>query len=77
MVAGRDTNPNPADEARLKEYWVHGKGAAKIAWGLPGDFHRCQVQLGKYVTGNELDGLCANLHHEALGVWPGQEDKRN
>lgn len=60
-------------EARLKAYWAHGKGAAKIAWGVPGDFARCKRQLGKYVPSHELDGLCANLHHDALGKWPGQE----
>lgn len=59
--------------ARLREYWVHGEGAAKIRWGEPGDFSRCTMHLGKYVT--DPKGLCADYHHEALGVWPGQEDK--
>jgi hypothetical protein len=55
----------------LMKYWAEGEGAAKIAWGSGGDFNRCRANLGKYVQGNELDGLCANLHHRATGAWPG------
>jgi len=75
-VAGKEVTPTDVgDTDRLKWYWAHGEGAAKIAWGQPGDFNRCRTNLGKYVPpGRELDGLCANLHHDALGVWPGQED---
>lgn len=57
----------------LAEYWTHGAGAAKIAWGTPGDFNRCRENLAKYVGPGQLSGLCANLHHRALGVWPGRE----
>ena len=38
---------------RLHQYWVHGEGAAKIRWGLPGepgDFDRCVLHLGKYIA---------------------------
>lgn len=56
---------------KLREYWVHGEGAAKIRWGQPGDFNRCVTHLGKYV-GNP-QGLCNTYHQEALGVPPGQE----
>lgn len=72
-LAGKEVTP--ADKkatARLKWYWSHGAGAAKIAWGTPGDFNRCKLQLGKYVSHSQLDGLCANLHHMATGTWPGQ-----
>ena len=72
MVAGREATPQDAkNTARIKEYWAHGEGAAKINWGTPGDFDRCRAHLGKYVEGNTLDGLCANLHHDATGAWPG------
>jgi phage head maturation protease len=63
---------NPSGTERLHEYWAHGEGAAKIGWGAPGDFDRCVMHLSKYVS--DPKGLCANLHHSALGVWPGQED---
>lgn len=66
------THPNAT--SRIRRYWVHGKGAAKIAWGTPGDFNRCRAQLVKYVQNPDwLAGLCSNMHKEALGVWPGQE----
>jgi hypothetical protein len=72
MVAGHEATPHEAEGTRhLKDYWAHGKGAALIQWGTPGDFERCRVELGKYVHGHTLDGLCANLHHEATGAWPG------
>lgn len=71
-VAG--TARHPVDTERLMAYWAEGEGAAKIRWGEPNDFYRCEAHLGKYVSPGELKGLCANLHHRALGVWPGRED---
>lgn len=65
---------NPKETQQLRRYWTKGAGAAKIAWGTPGDFNRCRAQLAKYVTNPDwLAGTCANLHKVALGVWPGQE----
>ena len=64
---------NPGDTKRITDYWVDGRGAAKINWGVPGDFNRCRANLAKYVQNPEwLAGLCANLHYRALGVWPGR-----
>lgn len=69
---------HPTATSRIRQYWVSGKGAAKIAWGTPGDFNRCRMQLAKYVENPEwLAGLCANMHKEAIGVWPGQEGGRH
>jgi len=34
MALGEVTNPSGTE--KLHEYWVHGEGAAKIAWGAPG-----------------------------------------
>lgn len=65
---------HPQATSRIRRYWVRGAGAAKIAWGTPGDFNRCRAQLAKYVQNPDwLAGLCSNMHKEALGVWPGQE----
>ncbi|HET7386755.1 MAG TPA: hypothetical protein VFJ19_08855 [Nocardioidaceae bacterium] len=69
MTEGADHYSKGA--ARLRRYWVHGKGAAKIQWGVPGDFDRCVVELGKYVS--DPKGLCNVYHKAALGVYPGQE----
>jgi hypothetical protein len=64
---------HPVPTSRIRRYWTHGKGAAKIRWGVPGDFNRCRRQLAKYITNPEwLAGACANMHKEALGVWPGR-----
>ncbi|RJO74158.1 hypothetical protein D5S18_18570 [Nocardia panacis] len=69
MVGGQEATPGDAKAtARLRTYWTNGEGAGKIGWGSPGDFDRCVVQLGKYVS--DPDGLCAEYHHEALGIWP-------
>jgi len=57
----------------LFRYWTSGPGAIKIGWGVPHDFDRCVTLLTKYFP-KDPKGLCANLHHRALGVWPGQED---
>jgi len=65
-IGGQVTNPGGTE--RLHEYWVHGEGAAKIRWGEGGDYDRCVTHLSKYVR--DAHGLCANLHHAALGIWP-------
>ena len=85
ITAGITSNPStedgpgwfthPVDTDRLRDYWTHGKGAAKIGWGAPGDFHRCEVNLAKYVKPQYLQGYCANRHFDALGFWPGDHKK--
>ena len=56
----------------LKQYWAHGEGAAKIRWGTGGDYDRCVRLVTEETKGAGLDvhGYCANLHHDALGIWP-------
>ena len=72
MTAGREATPkDAANTERLMRYWAEGEGAIKIRWGVPGDFDRCVVELGKYVSPGIVKGLCANLHHRATGAWPG------
>jgi hypothetical protein len=53
---------------RLRHYWAHGEGAAKIGWGTPGDFDRCVSHVGKYMR--DPKGYCNLRHHEALGYYP-------
>lgn len=72
MVAGREVTPGDhASTERLMRYWAEGEGAAKIRWGVPGDFDRCVVELGKYVGPGVVKGLCSNLHQRATGARPG------
>ena len=76
MAAGREATPKDVENTqRLMTYWAEGEGAAKIAWGSPGDYDRCLVELGKHVGPNIVHGLCANLHHRALGIWPATHAK--
>lgn len=58
----------------LHDYWVSGKGAAKIAWGTPGAFKRCVSHLDKYVS--DPEGLCATYYHDATGRWPGRRKRK-
>jgi 8-oxo-dGTP pyrophosphatase MutT (NUDIX family) len=64
---------HPVDTDRLRDYWVRGPGAAKIAWGSPGDFDRCRANVAEYVKPQHLNGYCANRHYDALGFWPGRK----
>jgi hypothetical protein len=70
-AAGEVTNPSGTE--RLHEYWVHGEGAAKIAWGTPGDFDRCVLHLGKFIR--DPQGYCNLAHHAALGIYPATHAK--
>jgi 5-methylcytosine-specific restriction endonuclease McrA len=59
MAGGREVTPGDvASTERLMRYWAEGEGAAKIQWGVPGDFDRCVVQLGKYVGPGVVKPLC-------------------
>jgi hypothetical protein len=72
MTAGREVTPkDAASTERLMAYWAEGPGAAKIQWGVPGDFARCEAELGKYVGPTIVAGLCSNLHQRATGARPG------
>lgn len=67
-----DPNPARGMPLQLQRYWLAGKGAAKIRWGMPHDFYRCVRHLRKYFP-KDPQGLCNILHRKALGVAPGQE----
>jgi hypothetical protein len=69
----RDVNIPGGPGHNLRNYWLRGKGAAKIRWNTPGDWTRCVAQLGKYVK--DPKGLCSEYHKQATGMWTG--DKRH
>ena len=79
MVNTGGAERHPVATERLMEYWAHGQGAAKIQWGVPGDFDRCIVEVQKAVTDGGkpplsdrvIKGLCSNLHARATGARPG------
>ncbi|HSD67278.1 MAG TPA: 2'-5' RNA ligase family protein, partial [Vicinamibacteria bacterium] len=68
-AGGIDRNRGHAE--RLRRYWSHGEGAAKIGWGTHGDFYRCVSELSKYL-GARAKGYCNLRHQEAVGAPPGK-----
>ena len=71
-----DLNPG-GDRNNLERYWKIGPGAAKIRWGTPGDWTRCTRQLVKHVGPERAKRICAQWHHEQLGIWPGHHGGSN
>lgn len=72
-------SPDPR-AARLRAYWAHGKGLKKWFRGLKvaGNFRRLRRHLAKYVQGKRiLNGLTANIYHEATGQWPGRRGNKS
>jgi hypothetical protein len=65
-AGGFDRNKGNAEQ--LREYWTHGKGAAKIRWGTGGDWKRCVRHLSKYL-GVRAKGYCQLRHKDALGYY--------
>jgi hypothetical protein len=60
---------------RLKEYWIHGEGAAKIRWGTKGDLSRCHNHLAKFVGPAMAWGLAQNYHKALFGMTNAKHDK--
>jgi hypothetical protein len=63
---------------QLIKYWTAGAGAARINWGVSGDFNRCKVNIGEEaakhgspLSDHVLSGLCSTLHVIATGARPG------
>jgi hypothetical protein len=71
---------NPVATKRIHDYWVSGPGAAKIRWGEPRDFYRCRTEVGEEIGESSpaklryINQICAQWHHDAIGLWPGGED---
>lgn len=75
VTAAGGLDRNRGGAAKLRRYWLYGKGAAKIRWRTPGDWTRCYKQLAKYM-GPRAKGYCALRHKEANGYWPGDRKNR-
>lgn len=63
----------------LRRYWLGPQGSARVGgWGNPGSFRACQREMRKEgVEKRYIDGLCANLYHEATGHSPGRKKEEN
>lgn len=57
---------------QLADYWLRGKGAARVRWCTRGAFRRARRLLRGKVPAHMLDGTVANLYHRACGRWPGR-----
>lgn len=75
MIAAGGVDRNKGNAEDLRQYWLHGKGAAKIRWGTGGDWTRCVRQLSKYM-GPRAKGYCALRHKEATGLWTGDKEHK-
>ena len=53
-----DQNKHSGNAEQLKKYWTTGAGAAKINWGVDGDFDRCLAEVGKFMPDAEAKGYC-------------------
>lgn len=68
---------NKADEGAVGDYrarhlirWYNEGADGQIPWGSGGDFEACRRVAAGHVPAHEIDGFCANRHHDALGIWP-------
>lgn len=70
----RATGGKGGNAETLRRYWAEGEGAAKIRWGVGGDWSRCLKHLRKYM-GVRAKGYCNLLHKRALGYYPSTHAK--
>lgn len=54
----------------LIRWFEHGEGAARIAWGTPGDFDRCVTIASEHMREDQAKGFCNLRHKGALGFYP-------
>jgi len=67
--------PESGDRNRLKRYQTVGPGAAKIAWGTPGDWTRCVAVMTRHVGAHDAKEMCSVWHKEMTGLYTG--DRRH
>lgn len=60
-----------ADHNQLKDYWLHGEGAAK--WSRWTDLYD---HLRKYLGDERAKRTAAQWFHERYGFWPGADKNR-
>lgn len=76
IIAAGGLDRNRGQAEKLRRYWVHGEGAAKIRWGEKGDWKRCVMHLGKFM-GERAKGYCQLRHKEATGIYTATHAKRD
>jgi hypothetical protein len=76
ILAAGGLDRNRGNAEKLRRYWVHGEGAAKIRWGTPGDWKRCVRYLYKHL-GPRAKGYCQLRHQEATGMATATHAKKD
>jgi hypothetical protein len=64
---------------KMRRWWaMSAKGRAYWKPGVPGDFKRLVRALKEHTSMPErmIKGFAANVHHLALGAWPGREGRK-
>lgn len=69
-MASKGRGGRRGNAAALRRYWGSGAGAAKIRWGTPGDWGRCNKQLSRYL-GSRARGYCQLMHIRQTGAATG------
>lgn len=68
---GRGGRSRRGNAEALRQYWgPSGTGGARIKWGTPGDWRRCNKYLSKYL-GARAKGYCQLMHIRSTGVATG------
>lgn len=78
MADGQNNTPGDMKATeKLRQYWTTGTGGmVKIRWNTDGDWTRCVRQLSKYMTRDQAEGYCQNLHKRATGMYTGDKAHR-
>jgi hypothetical protein len=64
--------PQHRDGNQLKQYWLHGEGAAK--WST---WTQLYNHLKKHVPAEQAKRIAAQWFHDRYGYWPGHQKGSN
>ena len=57
---------------QLQRSWLHGKAAAKIRWGTPGDWTRAyKFGVAHGMSPRVAKGVAQTMHKKATGMYTG------
>ncbi len=61
-----------ANDNQLKQYWLHGEGAAKWA-----TWTQLYNHLKKHLPDEQAKRVAAQWFHDRYGIWPGHQKGDN
>lgn len=74
-TGGRVAEPGKGNKGNIRpiiRWFERGEGAARIRWGVKGDFMRCVRIAGKHMRPDQAKGFCNKRHTAVLGHPPGK-----